>query len=241
MVEKDLTGERNSTRTHELIHFNQYDILIGSELYAADQVAEVITQAVMGIQEAANCPDLPLYFNRESSMGTLFVKRKTYSGVDHKMEHRDELATGLCDTGDIELTQETLLACRKVWFARSSVINEMKVAALVNPVVKMPAAQVIAKRHGFESLEYIRPLLTVVDKSNRYKYTVSSFHDMKERADIDTTIEAELVELFSQQGIVANDLEHWHLQVDADDEKKLYLLDTEEYHPATELISRPLL
>jgi hypothetical protein len=64
---------------------------------------------------------------------------------------------------------------------------------------------------------------------------------MKERADIDTTIEAELVELFSQQGIVANDLEHWHLQVDADDEKKLYLLDTEEYHPATELISRPLL
>ncbi len=133
----------------------------------------------------------------------------------------------------------------RVMNASASVVNEISISPRIKEVLGSQEALRLALQHGFERMEFIEPLVAMVDRQTGEKASVYEFIDGVSRprniyADLRDQDEIALWEkLDSLMGSIGSLLERGEIAVNdlrseqciiSRDKKTVYLLDAEQYY-----------
>ncbi len=257
---------KEPARTVDVIRKPNYDLLVNLAASDQSQVQEAV-RLVEGTDLRAWPIYSPLRFHKDeqgllfkvdNSEYPRFLAKRRYSSTPPELserisfsrqavkESRDKLRDS--EEGGVEeeiddnrrKLNEDIYQLRKD-VAWSSVANEMNAAPVVVGVISSTEAQELAAASDFSSIEFVEPLVGVIDKSDkRGKTIIYRFVEGREvstKAERDRLLDVSkgLLELLLKAGIVPADLNPHQFLIGKDNE--LYLLDTELYFKDGQTIS----
>lgn len=230
----------STQRTVEVIRKPNYDVILNLAPSRQRRVQEAL-----GAVEAGLPSSWPVFhpegegestsFRVDSLVDpTFFAKERHLSDPSTLSQMLERSRSEVERAEDVEQKNKKTYEYRKD-IARSSLVNEIASSSLISRVLGTSEVETLVRALGFKSIEFVEPLVGVIDRVQKRKTLVYRFVDGR-RAQ--TSLEQQalaalsksLVESFLQAGIVPADLNtSQYLLGRGENEGKIYLLDSELY------------
>jgi len=229
-----------SPRT-ELLHVGDFDILINHKqtTVSSDELERVRTLLTVNMTENPKIGPLTgwisfpentdLYANREDNP-EYFAKIKWEHIGDPLMDR----AMAIRWDASKERVDE-----KKQMYTGASLMNEMSLAREIREIVESKEVQEIFENVGVESIDYIEPLIGIIDRKTKRKIMIYKFARgrmpsvVKDKNGEELTDALmKLQEVFERHDICADDLEVNQIldERGKDGKKRYHLIDSEFYY-----------
>ncbi len=217
-------------------HTKNFDFLINEDSGISPVDSAKLVRALKdGVPE-----DWSDYEDRFSSPdGRYFIKRKWTS---KKKKYFKDARSGGSVTWIEMVSEEKAL----VNYAALSITSELSNSKKVRTIVAGQNVQNLVRQYGVDKIEFVEPLMGMIDKKNGRRYMVYPYIDAEEAGrfvelqgreeelgnNLESIIDG-LVEIFIKNNLRPNDLRSQQLLISenpADHKLSLFLLDTEFYN-----------
>ncbi len=208
---------RELDRNIEIIHKENFDVVVNTHYDSYHELEQDLDQILNAIQNRAH--HTLIRFAYPENDPKYFIKERA-----HASKSIEDFALL---TGDIKNTQ----------LAFSSITNEVKLSDTINEVIESDQAQKIARRLGYDSLDYLPIIAGVADrdriaKFGIYRYVPDETNKGIAKHDKGYGFAAQMTDrlrdLFFNAGINPYDLRTYQFIEDKQN-NKIYLIDTEGY------------
>jgi hypothetical protein len=243
------TSENSVTKKIDIVHGEMYDVLVNLRHPDVNKVRSLSALVINGIPQSWQVLPQALgeKFNDEPPPPNVFVddlNHPTFLAKVRKYAIPDRVRIAKMDAG-----KELSSLGTRTAYAFDSLLNEFALAPQVTETLKIHRAKEIAEKFGFVGIQFIEPLVGLIERSNGrkimfydyvdgdttdYSSSDASLNRLKQlaRKDQGDPLIRELVNLFKQNGIFPTDIGTQQLissPLNESDESMLYLIDIEGF------------
>jgi hypothetical protein len=209
---------------------SRYDLVLNHSAARQDLVQEGANMLENGVPSDW----IPVVHN--PNLGNFLSRRVNYVGRvgNSRVILKPRFKAGHFNKEQMKFAGEKM---RRVVYAVNSVVNEISISPKIKEVLGGEDAQRIMAQYGFERIEFVEPLLGVVDRKTGGKAVLYKFVEGDLWLDtvydslaegFEETVDA-IASLLERTGIYVNDLKAEQCLL-SKDRKTIYLLDAEQFY-----------
>lgn len=214
------------SKSYKIEHLPGFDVILNLDYPYPKELERIVAM----LKSDPNGEYTPYYNSRidvEGSDKAYFLKYKYFSGNNNR---NLDFIRGRINHDPLAHPEEFDQGSR---YALTGLLNEIILSAKIKVVIASSESQAIAKKYGFEKINFTEPIVAVTRKASKQKFLIYEYAEGDVASSEDPKIiefAEELKKLFLSKGIVAHDLSSRQFIITkTTNEHHITLIDTEAF------------